>query len=146
MRFTAASKKIVPVALAVSVAALNISIVQASTPGIDIGKLFASLFLNPSFLMTFIIEFALGFGLGYFSVKVFKYIIALIGIFIVGILLNIWQTPQLGTSITSELAQLGLTWSEVLPVALSLVYTLGITTVMPITIGFAIGLIVAMTK
>jgi len=140
------SKKIALVVLAVSIATVNISVAHASTPGIDINNLISSLLTNPTFLMTFVIEFALGLGLGYFSAKVFKYILALIGIFIVGVLLNVWQSPQLGANITAQLTQLGLTWDKIQPVALSLLYTLGITTVMPITIGFAIGIVIAIAK
>jgi hypothetical protein len=90
------------------IATINISVAHASTLTIDIGQLVTSILTNPTFLVTFFIEFALGLGLGFFSVKVFKYIIALIGIFLVGVILNVWQSPQLGTDITSQLRQLGL--------------------------------------
>ena len=141
------SKSAILVAVAISVVALNISVVHASTPGnIDIGGLISSLLTNPAFLITFVIEFALGLGLGYFSAKVFKYIVALIAIFIVGVFLNVWQSPQLGINIKAQLDAAGLSWNNVQPVVLSLLYTLGITTVLPITIGFAIGMVIAMAK
>ncbi|MDQ1280917.1 MAG: hypothetical protein QG670_2180 [Thermoproteota archaeon] len=103
-------------------------------------------FSSPAFLIIFIIQLVLGLGLGYFSIKIFKYLIALIGIFVVGLLLNVWQTPMLGTNLSGELVQLGLTWQQIYPIVMSIILTLGLTTVLPITLGFVIGIIVAMVK
>lgn len=143
------SKKILLTTIAVLVIVLNISVASAqipSTDSVDIGALLSSLFANPASLIIFVIQLALGIGLGYFSAKIFKYILALIGIFIIGVLLNIWQSPQLESNIREQLTSLGLTWSKVYPVLLSLIYMLGLTTVLPITLGFVIGLIIVAIK
>jgi len=136
--------------LAVAVAltlALNVSVAFAQPPqGEDIGSLLISTFTNPSSLITFVIELALGIGLGYFSTKILKYILALIGIFIIGVLLNVWQSPQLGVNIGEQLKRLDLEWSKISPVIMSIVYTIGLTTVLPITLGFLIGVVIAMSK
>jgi uncharacterized membrane protein (Fun14 family) len=118
----------------------------AQVPGRGTQSLITSLFMNTSNLLTFIIELALGIGLGYFSAKVFKYILALIGIFIIGVLLNVWQSPQLSSNIQDQLKQLGLNWNNIYPVLMSLIYMLGLTTVLPITLGFIIGLVIAIFK
>ena len=118
----------------------------AQVPGGDLPSLITSLFTNPSTLLIFIIELALGIGLGYFSVKALKYVLALAGIFTIGVLLNVWQSQQLGSNIRDQLNQLGLTWEKVYPVFTSLTYMLGLTTILPITLGFIIGLVIAVAR
>ena len=126
--------------------ALNVSVASAQGPQGDIGSFLLSTFTNPSSLIIFLIEFALGAGLGYFSTKIFKYILALIGVFIIGVLLNVWQSPQLGSNLGSQLTQLGLSWEKISPVVISVMYMFGLTTVFPITLGFIIGVVAAMAK
>jgi len=141
--------KILLAALAILAIVLNISVASAQIPSVDnvdIGALLSSLFANPASLIIFVIQLVLGVGLGYFSAKVFKYVLALIGIFIIGVLLNIWQSSQLESNVKEQLTNLSLTWSKVYPVLLSLIYMLGLTTVLPITLGFVIGLIIAVAK
>ncbi len=97
----------------------------------------------PSTAIIFIIELILGIGLGYFSAKIALYILALIGIILVGVLLNAWQAQiSLGTT----LSNLGLTWNQVAPVITALIVMLGITTVLPITLGFIIGVVIAVFR
>ena len=146
MKFITTSMKLVLAILAVLVVILNVSVVfaQSSTP--DIGSIISSLLSNPYSLLIFVIELVLGLALGFFSVKAIKYILALICIFIVGVLLNVWATPNLGTSIQKQLSSLGLTWSSLHPVIMSIVYLLGLTTVLPITVGFIIGIVIATVK
>ena len=109
-------------------------------------SLILPLLSSPASIMIFVLELGLGAGLGYFSAKILKYLLALIAIFAVGVFLNIWQAPQLGANITSQLSQLGLTWSKISPVVMDIVLMLGLTTVLPITIGFILGLIIALFK
>ena len=137
--------KILLALMSISVA-LTIPSAFAQAPSVDIVSLLSSLFTVPSSLITFVIELALGFGVGYFSVKVFKYMIALIGIFIIGIFLNVWQSSQLSSSIQEQLTKLGLNWGHVYPLLMSIIYRLGLTTVLPITLGLVIGLVIAATK
>lgn len=146
---TITMSKILLAALAILAIVLNISVASAQIPSVDnvdIGALLSSLFANPASLIIFVIQLVLGVGLGYFSAKVFKYVLALIGIFIIGVLLNIWQSSQLESNVKEQLTNLSLTWSKVYPVLLSLIYMLGLTTVLPITLGFVIGLIIAVAK
>lgn len=125
--------------------ALDVSVASAQGAQ-DVVSLLMSTFTNPASLLTFLIEFILGIGLGYFSTKILKYVLALVGIFVIGVLLNVWQSPQLGANLGSQLAQLGLTWEKISPVIMSFVYMFGLTTVFPITLGFIIGIVIAMAK
>ena len=104
--------------------------------------LIVSLFTSPTVLITFFIEFALGIGLGYLSVKVAKYIIALLAIFIVGVLLNVWQSGALQDMV----AGLNLQWTKVYPVIQALLIIVGLTTVLPVTLGFVIGFVVGLQR
>lgn len=117
---------------------------QASNP--DLGSLISSVFTNPTSILIFLIELFLGLGLGYFSAKIVKYILALIAIFIVGLLLNIWTIPNLGTNLQNELGNLSAEWSKVYPVLTSIIYLVGITTILPITVGFVIGILLAILR
>jgi hypothetical protein len=133
--------------LAVLIASLNVSVVLATnSTSPNLGSIISSTFSNPYSLIIFIIEFALGLGLGYFAAKVIKYIVALIGIFIVGVVLNIWTTPNFGATIQQQLSSLGLDWSKVYPVIQSIIYMLGLTTVLPTTLGLIIGIVIAIAK
>ncbi len=133
-------KKLFVTLVAVLAVTLNVSVAFAQSSGQDIGSIISSMFSHPYSILIFIIEFALGLGLGYFSLKVVKYILALIVIFIIGVLLSIWALPNVGGNIISSL---GSDWSTIYPVIASLFVTFGLTTVLPITLGFIIGIIIA---
>ena len=120
----------------------QITVVHGQGSDIDMPSLITSLLTSPTVLITFFIQFALGLGLGYLSVKVAKYLIALLAIFIVGVLLNIWQSANLQDMVGG----LSLQWSKVYPVIQALIVLVGLTTVLPITLGFVIGFVVALQK
>ena len=120
----------------------QITVAHGQGSDIDMPSLITSLLTSPTVLITFFIQFALGLGLGYLSVKVAKYLIALLAIFIVGVLLNIWQSANLQEMVGG----LSLQWSKVYPVIQALIVLVGLTTVLPITLGFIIGFVVALQK
>lgn len=128
--------------LAVITLITQITVVHGQGSDIDMPSLITSLLTSPTVLITFFIQFALGLGLGYLSVKVAKYVIALLAIFIVGVLLNIWQSANLQEMVGG----LSLQWSKVYPVIQALIVLVGLTTVLPITLGFIIGFVVALQK
>ena len=98
---------------------------------------------NPKVLVVVLIQFLLGLGLGYFSVKVVKYVLALIGILVLGSVLSVWS---LGGSVDEFLTNLGVQAQKVLPLIKSVMTTLGIMTVGPVAVGFIIGIIAGFTK
>jgi len=93
---------------------------------------------EPKVLMAVLIQFLLGFGLGYFSAKIAKYLIALIAIFILGSILSVWS---LGGSIEEFLSNLGYTAKELLDAIKEIVKIMGLLTVGPIAIGLIIGVL-----
>jgi hypothetical protein len=105
----------------------------------DASSLVSSLISNPSGLASFLIQLALGAGLGYYSAKIIKQILALIAIFFIGILLNIWMLEGL----KDEIIKYGL---KILPLIQTLIATLGITIVLPVSLGFFIGIALAARK
>lgn len=124
----------------------NVSSAFAQSSSADLGSLVLSMFSNPSSLMVFLIELALGFGLGYFSAKAIKYFLAIVGIFFVGVILNVWAAPGLEASLSQQLSSLGLEWSNIYVVITSIIYVIGLTTVLPITVGFIIGIVMAVAR
>jgi len=137
------SKKLFLPVLAVLTVALNVSVAFAQSSSQDIGSNIISLFSHPYSIIIFIIEFVLGLGLGYFSIKIVKYLLALILIFAIGVVLNIWAAPNIGANMLSNL---GADWSIIYPVITSLILILGLTTILPITLGFILGIIIAIIK
>ena len=98
---------------------------------------------NPRVLVAILIQFLLGLGLGYFSVKVIKYILALIGILVLGSVLSVWS---LGGNVDEFLTKIGIETQKALPLIKSIMATLGILTVGPVAIGFIIGIIAGSLK
>jgi len=98
---------------------------------------------NPKVLIAMGIQLLMGFGLGYFLSKVIKYIIAFIGVLVVGSLLSIWS---LGASEEEILARFGSQFQKILPQIMNFMTALGIMTIGPITVGFIIGAIVGLTR
>ena len=107
--------------------------------GEGLTELVSELMGNTNTLIAFIIQFILGLSLGYYSTKVIKHIIALIGIVIIGILLNVWQLGGVEEFVTRT----GLEWSKVYPLLQSIIAAFGILTILPIGLGFFIGVIIA---
>ncbi|KON29516.1 hypothetical protein AC480_02990 [miscellaneous Crenarchaeota group archaeon SMTZ1-55] len=128
--------------LGVLILLAQITVVHGQDGNGDFQSLIASLFASPTVLITFFIEFALGIGLGYLSVKVAKYIIALLAIFIVGVFLNVWQSGTLQDIVGG----LNLQWTKVYPVIQALLIIVGLTTVLPVTLGFVIGFVVGIQR
>lgn len=106
----------------------------------DVGTLTGSLFTSPASFLIFVIELFLGIGLGYVSLKALKYLLAFVALTLLGLLLNVWQALQLASQLGAK--DMVAVSSEVLTFA----YALGLTTVLPLTVGFIIGAIVGALK
>ena len=104
----------------------------------------SELLSNPTVFLIFLIQLGLGLGLGYFSMKALKYIIAIICLLTLGVLLNVWQFGGL----QGFLEKLGFTldFSELFTMLNSIASILGILTILPIGAGFFVGIIVAARK
>jgi hypothetical protein len=122
----------------VQVAALPNSVSQVSHPW----DFISSLLSDPRALATFVIQGGLGFGLGYFSAKAAKYLFALIGIFIIGFLMNYWQIDALKSLLDSY----GLSPARIYSLVMTIITVMGVTTILPSSVGFLLGVIVALRK
>ena len=110
--------------------------------GVDLQLVISELMSNPIVLASFVVKFFLGLILGYFLAKVFKYILALVAIVLIGLLLDIWQLGGLEEFFSRS----GLEWSKVYPLIQTLISALGILTILPIGVGFLLGVIIAMRR
>ncbi len=127
---------------------LSMYIVHAETTttplsGVSVEDIISEALKNPKILIALIIQFALGLGLGYVSVKALKYILAFIGILVLGSVLSVWS---LGGSVEDFIANLGVQAQQLLPVIKNFLTTLGLLTVGPVSIGFIIGILLALVK
>ncbi len=144
--------KILPLVLVAAAAfmllALPVCLAQTTTAAgevesVELPEFISAALSNPKVLIAVLIQFLLGLGLGYFSVKVLKYILALIGILILGSVLSVWS---LGGSIEDFLAKVGIEAQKLYPLIQSIMATLGILTVGPVAIGFILGIIAGSVK
>lgn len=103
----------------------------------------AQLLQSPVTLFVMLVEFVLGFCLGYLSIKVLKYILALIAILVVGVLLNIWS---IGLRLEVLTGRFGEYVVKIKDLMMSLAGALGLLTLGPITVGFIVGVVVAAIK
>jgi hypothetical protein len=124
----------------VTIVALGLSLgvfgVVAESGSADLGQVAGSLFTSPSSILVFVIELFLGIGLGYVSLKALKYLLAFAALTLLGVLLNVWQAPLLASQLGAK---------DILSASsqfLAFAYTLGLTTVMPLTVGFIVGAII----
>jgi hypothetical protein len=98
-----------------------------------------ALFSQPQTLVVVLVQFLLGLGLGYVSVKALKYVLAFIAILVLGAFLSIWS---LGATPSEALRSLG---SAALLVK-DFVIALGLMTIGPVSVGFIVGAIIGLLK
>jgi hypothetical protein len=90
-------------------------------------------------LLVLILQFILGVGLGYVSVKAFKYVLAFIILLLLGALLSLWSLSEQAHALMSELG-------DIARRLIGLLIALGILTVGPLSIGFLIGALLALVR
>ncbi len=113
---------------------------SASTNGEDF---FTMALQNPKVLVTMLIQLALGFGLGYFGVKVIKYVLAFIACLAIGAILSVWS---LGEPIDAFLSKIAPQSKQLLESIYDFLKFLGVMTVGPIAVGFILGALVATVR
>jgi len=133
-------RKVIPVAFLVLLAA-PVALAQTTTTNMTVTDMIALALENPRFGITIAIQFILGAALGYLAVKVVRYILAFIAILILGSALSVWS---LGGSAEEIAKQLGVEVAELLPVLKQIIFTVGLTIVGPASLGFIVGVIIAM--
>ncbi len=98
---------------------------------------------NPKAFIAIAIQFILGFALGYYSAKVIKYLLALIGIIVLGSVLSVWS---IGGNINEFLSKVSSEAVKLWPVIQGFMATFGIMTIVPVTVGFILGAIAAFAR
>ena len=112
-----------------------------TTTAPSLSQIISSAMSSPQAAAVVLIEFALGFGLGYTAMKALKYILAFIGILTLGSALSVWS---LGNSTEQVVKQLGAQFKELIPLLKNLIAAFSFMVVGPTSIGFIIGIIAAM--
>ena len=108
-----------------------------------IAKIITTLISNPIAAAAVVIQFLLGLALGYFAAKALKYVLAFVGILVLGAFLNVWS---LGSSPQQALAHLGSLFIQLKDIAWKLASVLGLLTVGVTTVGFIVGAIIAWVR
>lgn len=108
-----------------------------------LGESLSEILKNPRLLIAVVIQFILGLALGYVSAKALKYILAFIGLLVLGAALSVWS---LGGSVEDFITNLGVQAQQLLPIVKSFLATLGLMTIGPTSIGFIIGVLIALIK
>ncbi len=119
-------------------------LLMMESSSVSAGSMISSILSDPRGALAFIVQLLLGIGLGYYSIKIVKYLLALISILVIGIMLNAWSLSH--GSVKSTIQSIGEEWSKVYPVLKSLAAALGILTIGPTALGFFIGIVLAMRK
>ncbi len=119
-------------------------LVLMEASSVSTGDMLTSILSDPRGALAFLVQVLLGIGLGYYSVKIAKYLLALISILVIGMMLNAWSLSQ--GSVKSTLENVGEEWSKVYPILKSLAAALGILTIGPTALGFFIGVALALRK
>jgi len=113
---------------------------QTTSPGL--GDIVQAALSSKQTAIVMLIEFALGFGLGYTAIKAIKYIAAFIGILILGSALQVWSLGNTGNK--QLILTLGEEFKKLLPLIKSVLAAFSIAVVGPTSIGLIVGILVAM--
>jgi len=133
-------RKVIPVVFLV-LALAPVALAQTTTSNTTLTDMIATAMENPRFGITLAIQFILGAALGYIAVKAVKYILAFIAILILGSALSVWS---LGSNAEEIAKQLGIEVAQLLPILKQVIFTVGLTIVGPASLGFIVGVIIAM--
>ncbi len=110
---------------------------------IAIQQIFASVFSHYQSYIVMLLEFLVGLGLGYATVRAAKYLIMMFLLTLLGALLGLWS---LGSSLQDILMKLLGSAEKIWSVIYTLLVGLGILTIGPGAIGFIVGVILALRK
>lgn len=94
---------------------------------------------TPTGSIAVFIQFLLGLALGYVVAKIFKYLLALLGILILGSLLSVWS---LGSISKDTLSKIGVNIETIKSLATTLIVLL----VGPVAVGFILGIVIGLVK
>lgn len=96
-------------------------------------------FFGMATYITILVEFALGFGFGYFLGKFVKALLGLIVMVFIGLALNFTQFVALSDTVLQEL---DVSQSQFMTTVSTIVLFVGVTVLLPMTIGLILGFLV----
>ena len=96
-------------------------------------------FFGMATYVTMLVEFALGFGFGYFLGKFVKAMLGLIVMGFIGVALNFTQFATLGSKVLQEF---GVSQSQFITIVSMIALFLSITVLLPMIIGLVLGFLV----
>jgi len=111
-----------------------------ATNAFNFDSMIGALITNPNTFVVTAIEFLLGLGLGYVAMRALKYLLAAVGIILLGIVLGVWS---LGNSLYDALRTLGSIAHSFWNIVYSLATALGLLVLAPVTVGFIVGALIA---
>ena len=97
---------------------------------------------NPQLAVAIIIQLLLGFAAGYYMAKVAKYVMALVGVFVLGSLIGAWGASGSVDDVMSRIQNI----AEFKDMAMNIIKMFGFLMVGPTAIGFLAGLILGLTR
>ncbi len=130
------------VALVVNAQELN-ETTTTNVTDTGIASIVGTIMTNPQTGTVMLIEFMLGFGLGYTAVKALRYIMAFIGILLLGSALSVWS---IGANSAEIAEKIGMEVKQLLPLLKGLMTVFGTIVVGPASVGVLVGMIVASIK
>jgi uncharacterized membrane protein (Fun14 family) len=98
---------------------------------------------NPYVAAAMAIQFLLGLGLGYVIAKAAKYVLAFIGLLVLGAALNVWS---LNLTVEDLVRILGEKGAEIKDTIMWLVQVIGLMTLGPASLGFILGVVIALFR
>ncbi|ALL00119.1 hypothetical protein Pyrde_0069 [Pyrodictium delaneyi] len=97
---------------------------------------------NPQLAVAIILQLLLGFAAGYYMAKVAKYVLALVGVFVLGSLIGVWGASGSVQDAVARLQNL----AEFKDTAISIMKLFSFLMVGPTAVGFIVGIIVGLTR
>ena len=113
---------------------------EGQTESPTLSSMISAAISNPETAVVMLIEFALGFALGYTAMKALKYILSFIGILVLGSALSVWS---IGKNSEDILKMVKGQLQEILPLVKNLMATFSFVVVGPTSIGLILGVIFA---
>ncbi len=101
---------------------------------------------DPLILAALVVNFLVGVGLGYLSIKIAKYMVAAVGLIAASLAFNVWVYGRSPEELTPLSRLAGEALEEVKLLLVEAAKVLGLMTLSPLTIGFVMGLVVGAVK
>lgn len=107
--------------------------------GASVQEIVSAMLSNPVSAVVIFIQFLLGLAIGYLVARILKYVLAILGILVLGTLLSVWSFSLAPEEVLSKL---GVTLETLKNIALAFAAIM----VGPIAVGFVVGILVGLLR